>query len=170
MTFLYDPEDPDWASSYTSEQLAMIHQIGVDVFASYDSQVQDAMLYCALTGEPYVSEFHTTQVEDPLTVYKDNLVNSMASEELSTKGYEVVGPAINTASTINSFGSDIQSDAVIYRRSPKDLLIAATITTISDGVDTILGFVISVAPPVSALISTIIYYLKQGAKRWIIGY
>ena len=49
-TFLYDPNELDWASSYSAEQLDMINHIGVDEFSQYDSSIQDAMLAYALQG------------------------------------------------------------------------------------------------------------------------
>ena len=168
-TFLYDPDEPDWASSYNQAQLDMIHRIGIDEFASYDSWVQDAMLYSALMGEPYVPELYTTQVEDPLTVYKDNLISAVIGEELGSKDYMMVGPVINTASTTNSFISDIQSDMAIYK-NPRDLLTAVGISAASALLDTGLGFILKVSPPIGALISTAIYYTKQGAKLIWIGY
>ena len=43
-TFLYDPDEPDWASSYSSTQLSKIYEMGIDNFAALPSDEQDALL------------------------------------------------------------------------------------------------------------------------------
>lgn len=46
----YDPDEPDWSSSFSLSQLEMISEIGIEEFDSYPDEMQDLHLFMAMTG------------------------------------------------------------------------------------------------------------------------
>ncbi len=47
----YDPEEPDWASAYTFEEIEIMREIGFEEFNKLPDEIQDELLRSARTGE-----------------------------------------------------------------------------------------------------------------------
>ena len=47
----YDPEEPDWACSYTAEEIEIMREIGFEEFNKLSDEVQRELLHNAIAGE-----------------------------------------------------------------------------------------------------------------------
>ena len=184
---MYDSTEPDSMSSYSSKEIEFIKNTApsgltmnevIPYFEAYVQSVadahgmdyqemEDAILWSIISGEPWAN--YSTEFEDFTTVYTNNLIGSTLGYEGATG--EAFSKAYSRYTNTTGIISEWENDMIIYNRHPQDKFTAMFITSCAVGVDLLCGKLFGgMIPPVSAALSTGIYYMKQSAKRIFIGY